>query len=137
MADRYSAEQVQQILVRAMNQQEAEGFSRSQLEEMAAELNVSPSALAEAEHQYDAESAFPVKTQEAPRDRRSAWREELKTYAAVNTFLLVLNVWISGAVTWAIYPLLGWGLGLVLLPAQVKSCRRRCGDREKTTVLRS
>ncbi|MEO0854156.1 MAG: 2TM domain-containing protein [Cyanobacteria bacterium J06648_11] len=136
MADRYSAEQVQQILVRAMNQQDAEGFSRSHLEEMAAELGIRADVLAEVEGQHEVESVSSVSASNAPRDRRSVWREELKTYVAVNAFLLLLNVWISGAVTWAIYPLLGWGLGLVLLPARVKPCWRQRRDRENITALR-
>ncbi|MEM6446524.1 MAG: 2TM domain-containing protein [Cyanobacteria bacterium P01_D01_bin.123] len=136
MAERYSAEQVQQILVRALNQQDAEGFSREQLEDMAAELDISPHALSEAESQQKAETASPLPSKSASRDRRSAFREELKTYAAVNTFLLILNVWINGAVTWAIYPLLGWGLGLVLFPAGVTTCWRRCGDRAELSAKR-
>lgn len=120
MTERYSTEQVQQILALAMQQRE-EGFSRSQLEEMAMDLGITSSDLTQAEQSWQAlsTSTSPVPGHVSERQR---FHQQLKTYAAVNTFLLILNFILSGTITWAIYPLLGWGLGL-LLPKKAFSCK--------------
>ena len=116
MAERYSAEQVQQILVTAMGLREEDGFSRSQLAEMATDLGIAPDALKQAEQTHRE-----LPAQSAPESNQQKFRQQLRTYAVVNTFLLALNFTLSGTITWAIYPLLGWGLGL-LLPAQCSPC---------------
>ncbi len=118
MAERYSAEQVQQILVAAMGQGEEDGFSRSQLAEMATDLGISPDALRQAEQIHQ---ALPAQSTLKPTQQN--FRQQLRTYAVVNTFLLALNVSLSGTITWAIYPLLGWGLGL-LLPEKFSPCTK-------------
>ena len=117
MAERYSTEQVQQILVQAMEQGEQAGFSRSQLEDMAADLGISVSALAQAEQTCQTLPVSPVQT-----PQRQRFYQQLKTYAVVNIFLIALNITLEGTVTWAIYPLLGWGLGL-LLPSRPSACK--------------
>ena len=116
MAERYSAEQIQQILLLAM-QQEEDGFSRSQLEEMATDLGIASYDLAQAEQSWQELSIPPV-----PDSEQQNFRQQLRTYAAVNAFLLTLNFTLSGTITWAIYPLLGWGLGL-LLPRKSFPCK--------------
>ena len=113
MAERYSTEQIQQILVLAMGQDEQEGFSRSQLEEMAMDLGISLETLQRAENNLQ-ETPTSVQTSVIQRPRSQDFRQRLRTYVVVNIFLLVLNFTLSGAITWAIYPLLGWGLGLLL-----------------------
>ena len=117
MAERYSAEQAQKILVLAMGQDEQAGFSRSQLEDMATDLGISTDTLKQAEKIYQ---ASPSAIQEPKRQKN---RQQFRTYAVVNVFLLALNFTLSGTITWAIYPLLGWGLGL-LLPTQLSSCAK-------------
>jgi hypothetical protein len=123
MAKRYSTEEVQQILVQAMGQNQQEGFSRSQLEDMATDLGISAEALTWAEENFEevAQSAESVSMQSLQRHR---FLQQLRTYAVVNAFLLALNFSLSGTITWAIYPLLGWGMGL-LLPGQSSLCKRK------------
>ena len=125
MATQYSTEKVQQILVQAMAQSQQEKFSRSQLEDMAVELGISPEALTLAEQQCQESSP-----QTTPRSSplRPAFSSQLKTYAVVNGFLLALNFSLAGTITWAIYPLLGWGAGL-LLPQSFWLCStRKCSN---------
>ncbi|MEM1254519.1 MAG: 2TM domain-containing protein [Cyanobacteria bacterium P01_H01_bin.21] len=121
MAERYSTEQVQQILVSAMGQSEQEGFSRSQLEEMAADLGISLDTLKQAE---DSLQKIPAAVQTtANQSPKQQFHQRLRTYIIVNIFLIALNFTLSGAITWAIYPLLGWGLGL-LLSKDASSCAK-------------
>ena len=121
MTTRYSAEQVQQILVLAMGQGEQEGFSRSQLEEMATDLGIPLETLKQAEYNLQ-EIPTSVQTT-AIQSPKQQLRQRLRTYIVVNIFLLALNFILSDAITWAIYPLLGWGLGL-LLSKDVLSCAK-------------
>lgn len=131
MPDRYSDEQVETILVHAMNNLEDDGFSRNQLEEMANELGISPEALAKAESHVNATSSTPdSQTEGAYSSERSSpeqvesgqilsrngFSQHLAIYLIVNGGLLVLNFILSGAITWAIYSVLGWGIGLVFHP---------------------
>lgn len=45
------------------------------------------------------------------------WYKHLAVYLLVNTFLISMSIWQDR--NWAIFPLLGWGLGLVLHGASV------------------
>ncbi|MEM6866970.1 MAG: hypothetical protein AAF528_01105, partial [Cyanobacteria bacterium P01_C01_bin.121] len=57
--------------------------------------------------------------------------------------LIVLNVSVAGSVTWAIYPLLGWGAGLLLQsmtggsfgPCQNGRASRQFVDSQKNVSL--
>ncbi len=102
----FSSEDVQQILTIAMGQ---EVSSEARLKEMAQELSIDEATL-----NYAVESWTVRKAQQQQKHQRRQrfYRFELLPYLSVNAFLLILNIWIAGAITWAIYPLLGWGLAL-------------------------
>ena len=57
----------------------------------------------------------------APRDRCCRYRSDVAIYTGVNTLLIGINIATAGAITWAIYPLLGWGIGLCLGPCKAKA----------------
>ena len=122
MAERYSTEQVQQILVTAMGQRQDDGFSRSQLTEMATDLGIPPEVLQQAEQTLQ-QVPVPKQSISIQGSKRQKFQQSLKTYGVVNAFLLALNFILSGTITWAIYPLLGWGLGL-LLPEEFSPCTK-------------
>ena len=48
---------------------------------------------------------------------KMGWYKHLAVYLLVNTFLISMSIWQDR--NWAIFPLLGWGLGLVLHGASV------------------
>lgn len=125
MEKHYSIEEVQQILVQALGRGQQEGFSRSQLEDMADDLGISSAALMWAEQNCQELSpsapSDPLRSTQPP--KQQTFRQQLRTYAVVNAFLLVLNFTLAGSITWAIYPLLGWGLSL-LLPGQYSPCTK-------------
>ncbi|MGD1854176.1 MAG: 2TM domain-containing protein [Leptolyngbyaceae cyanobacterium] len=121
MERRYSTEEVQLILTQALGQDQQEGFSHSQLEDMANDLGISSTALMWAEQTSQASPSAPPNASQ--HSKQQAFRQQLRTYAVVNGFLLILNFMLSGSITWAIYPLLGWGLGL-LLSGQHSPCQK-------------
>ena len=119
-ADTYGADDVQRILAIALDERSRSDatFSSVALSDMAQELGLNDSDLAQAIKVWRSEKGLAAKkaaeTLQKQRQRQRFYRWELMPYLAVNTFLLLLNFSLAGAITWAIYPLLGWGLGLCL-----------------------
>ncbi len=130
MPEQYSEKQVKEILFEAMNGSEQKVFSRTQLEEMAVELGISPTALDQAITSATAKQPFPPtqaytsnpfsqlsvpnRLASVPPVNQVGFNIHLKVYCAVNIFLLLLNFTLAGTITWAVFPLLGWGLGVSL-----------------------
>lgn len=110
----YSSDDVQKILQLAMEDKQEESFSEKQLSEMALELGISNELLKSAEQKWLTQSEV-NKEQKAQRDiRLRGFRSHLISFLVVNTFLVVLNLVTTPRDFWAIYPLSGWGFGLVM-----------------------
>ena len=110
----YSDEAVQAILGKALELSSAKPYSAQQLQEMAAELNISPDVLAAAETDWQDRQANLALTQAAQEKRQRRRRQQWQQYALVSVFLVGLDLVTSGGLTWAIFPVMGWGLGLAL-----------------------
>jgi hypothetical protein len=119
----YSSEDVQAILQTAMSYESDRPFSRSQLKEMAADLNISSEMLAKAEAHWQQATAQRQAAAERQQQRRKHFRQQFGGYIAVNTGLVLLNIATCGTVSWAIYPILGWGIGLCFGPCEGKETR--------------
>ncbi len=117
-AQEYSSEDVQQILMIA---QAKDTFSEAQLQEMAHELVIDDSALRQAIATWQIEKE---NQRQKRQQRQNFYRQQLLPYLGVNTFLILLNVSIAGTVTWAIYPLLGWGISLFFGPCKSRHEKR-------------
>lgn len=119
-AETYGADDVQRILAIALDERSRSDttFSSVALSDMAQELGLDGSDLAQAIKVWQSEKGLVAKEAAKVLQKQRQWqrfyRWELLPCLAVNTFLLLLNFSLSGAITWAIYPLLGWGLGLCL-----------------------
>jgi len=122
----FSAEDVQQILTMAMTRNTS---SRAQLDEMASELSIDSSTLAYA---VDAWHQKKAQLRQKQQRRQQFYRYELLPYIAVNAFLIALNISIAGTITWAMYPLLGWGLGVL-----TGATSFRCGSGSKARAIAS
>ncbi len=116
MPDFYSEEQVQQILQKALARRASKGdmLTREQVREIAAELGVSAEEFALAERDYLEGQAVDRERQEFDRYKQRRWRDGVLKYAIVNAFLVGINFLSAGRIDWAIYPILGWGLGIAL-----------------------
>jgi len=108
----FRSEDVQQILQRAMAEKQQENFSEQQLQEMAAELGISFVTLQNAQKAWQQEKEIIKRRQASKSYRLQKIKPHLISYLVVNIFLIVLNLVTSPGYFWAIYPLLGWGLGL-------------------------
>lgn len=63
-------------------------------------------------------------------ERRRGYWEHLASYVIVNTFLLCLNLLNWSGHLWAIYPILGWGIGLAFHTVEAFNSRVPESDRE-------
>jgi hypothetical protein len=108
----YTSDDVQQILQRALMRKQDGQFSRDQLVEMASELGITPDVLQEAEQEWQLNRGEEHDRRSFNAFRRRAFKAHLIPYLAVNTFLILINLVTSPGYFWAIFPILGWGLGL-------------------------
>ncbi len=109
----YHQEDIQQILNIAIARQVHNGeFSREQLLEIAAELEISPECLQVAEREWLVQQSGMQKRQEFNTYRRSKLQKRFGNYLIVNSFLGLLNLIGAGELSWSLYILLFSGLGL-------------------------
>jgi len=109
----YHQEDIQQILNIAIARQVHKGeFSREQLLEIAAELEISPECLQAAERDWLVQQSDIQKRQEFNVYRRGKLQKRFGNYLIVNSFLVLLNLVGAGELSWSLYILLFSGLGL-------------------------
>lgn len=111
----YTQEEIQEILQLATARQFNQGdFSREQLKEIAAELAISPESLAAAEQEWLRQKPIQQKRHLFDLYRQQKVKAKVSRYLVVNGFFLALNQLSSGHLSWSLYILLFWGLGLAL-----------------------
>lgn len=114
MRQEHQEDEVQEILKRAMHIDSEKKSRQDALRMSAAELGISEEALAQAEVQYLREKAERDELEAFKAHRRRGIWEHVISYVVVNGFLVAINLLNWNGHFWAAYPLLGWGLGLVL-----------------------
>jgi hypothetical protein len=110
----YNAEEMQQILEVAFRQKQKGEYTREQIIEIASELGVSSESLQAAEQEWLKNNVEVKKEQMSNSQQRKDFKSHLFAFLAINGFLVLLNLVVSPGNFWAIYPILGWGLGLLL-----------------------
>ncbi|MBG1241712.1 2TM domain-containing protein [Nostoc sp. UIC 10607] len=108
----YDSEDVQKILQIALTRKQEGEFSREQLVEMASELGISSDILETTEKKWLAQQEEERSRRTFNTFRRKAFWTQFISFLAVNSFLILLNLITSPSYFWAIFPVLGWGLGL-------------------------
>lgn len=109
----YTPEEVKAILKRAVDlSAREEHFTRDHLLEMARDLGLDGEAVLQAEKEWLARQEEEEERAAFIARRRQEFRQHLVTFVLVNLFLVVLNFLVSPSFFWAIFPILGWGLGL-------------------------
>ncbi len=115
MADLYASEEAQQILQIAIAKETESGeLTRRQLAEIATELNIAPETLWSAEREWIALKSESSQQLIFNQQRRQNFQHHLIRYGVVNSFLLLLNISISGGIGFAAFFILTWGIGLAL-----------------------
>lgn len=108
-----SDDDVDEILKLALRLQTGDDEDlRARLIAAADELGISDTALAEAEEKYLKEQADEKEFREFKSRQRREFREHLFSYLIVNTMLVAINYITAQTINWAIWSILGWGIGL-------------------------
>lgn len=108
----YEDKDIQEILRRAVREEAKLGSDSQMLRAAASELGISEDALAQAEVQYLQEKNEKDDLRDYVKARRRGFFEHLGSYVIVNAFLIAINFITGEGEFWAIYPILGWGIGL-------------------------
>ena len=114
-SDSYSQEDIQQILNLAIARHTTdEELSRQQLWEIASELDISNDIIQTAERDWLQQKAVNCQRQAFNLCRRQKFQQKLTKFAIINTFLVSFNIVAAGTLSWSLYILLFWGLGVAL-----------------------
>ena len=114
-SDSYSQEDIQQILQLAIASHNTdEELTRQQLWEIASELDINQATIVAAERDWLAQKVVNHQRQAFDLYRRQKFQQKLSKYAIVNTFLVSFNFVVAGTLSWSLYILLFWGLGIAL-----------------------
>lgn len=117
MADRTDAltteEDVDEVLKLALRKQgRADHDLRDRLLAAAEELGISAEELEEAELEYAQSKEERKEFVEFKQRQVREFREHFFAYIIINSLLVAINWLTAGTVNWAIWPILGWGIGL-------------------------
>lgn len=113
--DSYSQKDIQQILQRAIAiHHSEEELSRQQLWEIASELDINNATIQAAERNWLEQKAVDRQRRAFDLHRRQKFKQKLTKFAIVNTFIVSFNFVAAGTLSWSLYILLFWGLGIVL-----------------------
>jgi len=113
----YTQDDVQRILQLAIARQTKDHdkeFSYQQILEIAAELQISPDALKQAESDWLSQQSEVQQRQAFKVYRQNKFKKRLGNYAIINSFFILLNFIISGGISWSLYILLFCGFAVVL-----------------------
>ncbi len=113
----YSQEDVQQILHLAIARQaddQDKEFSYQEILEIASELEIAPECLQIAERDWLSNRGEVQQRQAFNSFRRTRFKKRFGNYAIVNTVLVMLDLMTGGGLTWSLYILTLWGLGVGL-----------------------
>lgn len=110
---RFSEAEVEAILRRATARQEGASLSRDELADVLKQMNLDESSLDEAIAEVDAERAIEAETAAWKERRRRGFLGHAISFASVMSLLVAVNLLLTPHVLWFVWPLLGWGFGLL------------------------
>ena len=107
----YQVEDIQEILQLAIARRDEDSeLTRTQLEEIAADLGIAETDLALAEEAWRTNKLIDCKKREFNLYRRNVLKNKTIRFGIINGFLMGLNGLDSGHLSWSLYVLLIWGL---------------------------
>ncbi len=115
MSERFfSNDELDRILKRAINRSAnyKSGVTESELHKIASELNIDSDTLKSAIAEDHELAGFEEAKVMWIDKKRRGFKEHLISYLIINGFLCGINFFTLGYVSWAIFSILGWGIGL-------------------------
>ena len=116
MADdrRYKDDEVRAIIDRALKKQPDSGVTHEELLAIGAGVGLSRAALEGAARELEEARLDQVATERVVSERRRGVAAHAFVFAAVNGFLFLINRLTTPGEWWVLFPVLAWGLGLLL-----------------------
>ncbi len=111
---RFTSDEVSAIVRRGLEHQSGSGdISYDELEDIALQSGISAEALQQAMAEEDKHREQEQAKARWRKRRQAAFYHNLRAYVLVNVFLIAINLLTTPhGYFWAIWPMLGWGLGL-------------------------
>jgi hypothetical protein len=109
----YSEDEVRAIIDRALRNDLGGDVSHDELVAVAGEVGISRDAIEDAAREIRATRQLDQVKQRVIQRRRRHLASHASTFAIVNLFLFAINFLTSPGQWWFVFPLLGWGLGLI------------------------
>lgn len=109
----YTDDEVRAIIDRALRTDLNRQVTHEELVAVAAEVGLSREAVERAAREVQASREIEAARQRVLRARRRGLWSHVSTYLIVNLFLFAINFLTSPGEWWALFPILGWGLGVV------------------------
>lgn len=109
-----SNDDVDEILKLALrNQTGSDDTLRQRLQASASELGISSAELAKAEEEFLAKQADEKEFEEFRYRQKKEFKRHLLSFVTMNACFIAFNLWTNNGIGWAIYPLFGWGIGII------------------------
>jgi len=105
----YEEDEAEAILRIANKRSTLGGVSHDELLASAAELGISPEAVAEAAETYRSQLSLVESRKEFDRFAKREFVSSVATWLCLNAGLIAFNLISDHRITWAIWPLAGWG----------------------------
>lgn len=111
----YTKQEVDRILRRAMEASSTKGdtLSESEILRIAEELGLDTNHVRASIREDSNIIQFENAKIMWRKKKKQEFYKHLSSYVIINSFLVFLNVALSGNISWAIFPILGWGIGLL------------------------
>lgn len=107
-------DEVHTILSLALRRQADHADAEDTLARAAAELGISPEALAQARAEVMVERRREQLRRSFLAERRAGFRGELISFASINLVLMAINFALDRNLSWSLFVLFFWGIGIFL-----------------------
>jgi len=111
----FSKSEVDRILRRALEKSPPKGdtLTESEIIRIAEELGIDQNQVRIAIREEEKYAQFENAKILWKKKKRREFYQHLSSYVIINGFLVGINVVMSGGIGWAIFAILGWGIGLI------------------------
>ena len=110
----YSDDEVRAIIERALKEQPADAVSHDELLSIGAGVGLSPAALESAAREVTEARLTKTATERIVSRRRRGLAAHAFVYFVINATLFAINFLTTRGQWWVLFPVLAWGIGLIL-----------------------
>lgn len=111
----FTKNEVEKIIQRAIESSMGKGdsFTESDIMKIADEMNIDPIAVKKSIEEHELMSQFETAKRMWKRRKKQEFYQHFISFSIVNTFLVGIDMYFSGSITWSVFVIIAWGIGLV------------------------